>query len=269
MTKKLVLALIAAVAFSAPAVAGDLKYTMHMEAKAAANASSDPMSAMAGGMISQMFPAGGLDQQVVASEKGMRSEWKQDFGGMKAGTIILLKADGAQFVLDPAAKTYYKMPGIPAEMAGMMAQMNPKVTVGKRGEFETVNGMKCEHITLNMTMALPGIDPSQLPPGMPSELSMAYNMWLSDSIKVPPAATAAGLSMLKQFGFDQLPELKQFSADGRMLVKGVMSMFGVDMIMETKDIKTESVAADLFEIPKDYKEVPPPGGGGFVPAPVR
>jgi len=72
--KKLVVALVAVLALVAPLSAAELKYTMHMEVKPAANAASDPMSAMAGGMLAQMFPPGGLDQTVIAGEKGMRSE---------------------------------------------------------------------------------------------------------------------------------------------------------------------------------------------------
>lgn len=265
MTKKLVLAVVAAVAFSAPLRAAELKYTMHMEAKAAANAANDPMSAMVGGMLSQMFPPGGVDQIVIAGEKGMRSEQKQEFGGMKAGTVMLIKNDGAQFVLDPVAKTYYKMPAMPAEMAGMMAQMNPKVTLGKAGVFETIDGMKCEKVTMNMAMAIPGVDPSQLPPGMPTELSMSIDMWLSETVKTPSSAGAASTSLMKQFGFDQMPELKKLAGDGRLPVKTVLTMFGIEMIMQIKDIKNEAASADLFEIPKDYKEIPAPGGG-LVPA---
>lgn len=266
--KKLTVALIAAVALSAQLQAAELKYTMHMEAKAAANAASDPMSGMVGGMLTQMFPPGGLDQMVIAGDKGMRSEQKQEMGPMKAGSIMLVKPNGTQYVLDPAAKTYYKMPELPAEMAGMLASMNPKVTMGKSGVFETIDGMKCEHITLNMTMAIPGVDPSQLPPGMPKELTMAMDMWLSDSVKAPASAGAASMAMVKQFGFDQLPELKKLSADGRLPVKTVLSMFGVEIIMNVKDIKNEAVDAALFEIPKDYKEIPPPGGG-LTASPVR
>lgn len=259
--KKLLVAFVALVAVASPVSAAELKYTMHMEAKSAANAASDPMSAMAGGMISQMFPAGGLDQMVIAGDKGVRSEQKQEFGGMKAGTVMLIRPDGTQYVLDASTKTYWKLPAVPAEVTGMMAQMNPKVTIGKRGGIETINGMKCERITMNMSMAIPGVDPSQLPPGMPTELTMVYDVWLTDAVKMPAAAGAMSTGMLKQFGFDQMPELKKLSTDGRMMVKGVMSMFGVEMIMESRNITTEVAAPELFEIPKDYKEVPPPGGG--------
>lgn len=257
--KKLVVAIVTAVAFSAPLQAAEIKYTMHMEAKAAANAASDPMSAMAGGMLTQMFPPGGLDQMIIAGDKGMRSEQKQEMGPMKAGSVTLIKPDGTQYVLDPAAKTYYKVPAAPPEMAAMMAQMNPKVTVGKMGVFETIDGMKCERVTLSMSMAIPGIDPSQLPPGMPAELTMGMDMWLSDAVKVPASAGSSTMGMAKQFGFDQLPELKKVLGDGRLPVKMVMTMFGVEMIMTVKDIKNEAADPALFEIPKDYKEVPPPG----------
>ena len=256
--KKLVVALVAAVALVAPLNAAELKYTMHMEAKAAANAASDPMSAMAGGMIGGMFPAGGIDQLVIAGEKGVRSEQKQDFAGMKAGSVVLIKPDGTQFVLDPSTKTYWKQPPVPAEVTAMLAQMSPKVTLGKRGEFETIDGLKCEHLVLNMAMAIPGVDPSQLPPGMPTEITMQYDLWLTDAVKMPASAAAMSTGMLKQFGFDQMPDLKALTTDGRMMVKGVMSMFGMELIVTSKGITTESVAPELFDVPKDYKEVPPP-----------
>jgi hypothetical protein len=265
MTKKLgvalAVALAAVLACATPALAGELKYTMHIEAKAAASGANDPMSQMAGGMISQMFPPGGIDQIVTAGEKGMRSEQKQEFAGMKAGAVMLIKPDGTQYVLDPAAKTYYKMPVMPAEMAAMF---KPKVGATKTGVFETIDGMKCERVTMNMTMPIPGIDPSQLPPGMPAELPIVFEMWLSDAVKLPAGAGGAAMSgLVKQFGLDQLPELKKLGADPRLPVKTVLSLFGVDMVMTAKDIKTESAASDFFDIPKDYKEVPAPGGGGL------
>jgi hypothetical protein len=268
MAKRLLVSVVALLALASTVSAGELKYTMHMEAKQAANAANDPMSAMAGGMIGQMFPAGGIDQVVIAGDKGMRSEQKQAFAGMKAGAIMLVKTDGTQYVLDPAAKTYYKMPAAPPEMAAMLAQMNPKVSIGKSGVFETIDGVKCEHVTLNMTMAIPGIDPSQLPPGVPAELSMAMDMWLADSVKMPAAAGASLTSGMKQFGFDQLPEIKKLFEAGRLPVKMVLTMFGVEMITTIKDVKTEAAAPELFEIPKDYKEVPF-GSGGQPGAAIR
>lgn len=75
-----VVALASLVALAPAANAAELKYTMHMEAKPAANAASDPMSAMLGGLVTQMFPPGGLDQVVIAGDQGLRSEQRQDMG---------------------------------------------------------------------------------------------------------------------------------------------------------------------------------------------
>lgn len=246
--------LVAAVPLSA-----ELKYTMHMEAKQAANAANDPMSMMAGGMIAQMFPPGGIDQEVTIGDAGMRSEQKHEFAGMKAGTVTLMKPDGAIFVLDPSTKTYWKQADMPAEAAEMFAQMNPKIKVGPRGVFETIDGKRCEKISVTMTMAIPGVDPSQLPPGMPSEMTMAYDMWMTDAVAMPKVAGGAANMLVKQFGLDQIAELKQFANDGRLNMKTVMTMFGVEMTMTTKNVTNGPVPADTFAVPKDYKEVPPPG----------
>jgi hypothetical protein len=247
------------VLFAAVPLSAELKYTLHMEAKAAANAANDPMSMMAGGMITQMFPPGGIDQEVLVGDAGMRTEQKHEFAGMKAGTVTLAKADGTMYVIDPSTKTYWKQAGLPAEAAEMFAQMSPKVTVGPRGVFEMVDGKRCEKISVTMTMAIPGVDPSQLPPGMPAEISMAYDMWMTDEIKMPKAPGAAVNVIAKQFGLDRLEELKQFASDGRMNMKTVMTMFGVEMTMTTRNVNTAPAPAGAFEVPKDYKEVPPPG----------
>lgn len=256
LTRKLVPALLAVLAVAAPATAAELKYTMHVEAKAAAVVPTDPMSAMAGGMISEMFPPGGIDQLVIAGERGVRSVQQQEFGGIKAGTIALIKPDGTQYIIDPSTRTYSKQSPVPEDVTAMMAQMKPRVTMGERGTFETLDGKKCERIVMNMSMALPGVDPAQLPPGMPGEITMTYTMWLTDEVKMPTTGASLSTSVLKQFGFDQMPELKKLTGDGRMMMKGVMSMFGVEMIMTSTGVTTESVAADLFEIPAGYKEVP-------------
>jgi hypothetical protein len=259
MTRKWILALwviLAAAAAAAPANAAELKYMMHLEAKAASVAPTDPLSAMAGGMLSEMFPPGGLDQLVIAGERGVRSVQQQEFGGTKAGTITLVKPDGSQYIIDPSTKTYWKQPAVPAEATAMVTQLNPRVTVGGGGTFETIDGMKCEHIALSVLMAIPGMVPGQLPAGMSPDITMTYDMWLTSDVKMPTSGASTSTMILKQFGFDQLPELKKLTGDGRMMIKGVISLFGVEMRMTTTAISTETAAASLFEIPADYKEVP-------------
>ena len=252
MVRKLIVSVVLALSVIVPLNA-EVKYTMHMEARMSANAANDMMAQMAGPMMMQMFPAGGIDQLVIAGERGMRSEQKQAFANMKAGTVTLVKPDGSIVMLDPSSKTYWKQP-TPAEAAAMLGGMKPDVKITKRGEFETINGMKAEHMLLTITMAIPGVDPSQLPPGMSPELSMTYDVWMTDAVKMPPGAAALASSAMKQFGMGDMKELN----DGRMMLKGVMTMFGVEIVMTSTGFSTEPAAADLFEIPKDYKEVPAP-----------
>jgi len=253
MVRKLVVSVVLVLSAIVP-LSADVKYTMHMEARMAANAANDPMAQMAGPMMMQMFPAGGIDQIVIAGEHGVRSEQQQAFATVKAGTVTLMKADGSMFMLDPSSKTYWKQPVMTAEAAGMLAGMKPEFKVVKRGEYETINGMKAEHLVLSMTMSIPGVDPSQLPPGMSPDITMAYEAWMTDAVKMPKGATTLAASAMKQFGMGDVKELN----DGRMLLKGVMTTFGVEIVMTASGFSNEAVAADLFEIPKDFKEVPSP-----------
>jgi hypothetical protein len=253
MVRKLVVSIGLALLAIVP-LRADTKYTMHMETRMAAGGGNDPMSQMAGGMLTQMFPAGGIDQVVVTGDKGTRTEMKQAFANFKAGTVTLMRPDGSMVMLDPTSKTYWKQAAMSAEATAAMAGMAPQVKVAKRGVFETVNGMKAEHLTLTMTMAIPGVDASQLPPGMAPDFTMSYDVWLTDAVKGSAGASALSATMLKQFGMSNVKEL----SDGRMMLKGVMSMFGVEIVMTTSAVTNEPAAASLFEIPADYKEVPSP-----------
>jgi hypothetical protein len=253
MMRKLIVSAVLVLAAIVP-LSADVKYTMHMEARMAAGGSNDMIAQMAGPMMMKMFPAGGLDQVIIAGERGMWCEQKQAFQTTKAGTITLMKPDGSMFMIDPSTKTYWKAPSLAAEAAGMMGGMKPEIKVVKRGEFETINGLKAEHIVLALTMPIPGVDPSQLPPGMPGELTLSYEAWMTDAYKAPAGAMTLASAMLKQLGLGEIKEL----SDGRMMVKGVISIFGVEIVTTATGFSNEPAAPELFEIPKDYKEVPAP-----------
>jgi hypothetical protein len=242
-----------------------LKYTLHMEAHQAANAAQDPLSSMMAGLMSGVFPEGGLDQAIAVSERGTRSEQKQAFSGLPAGTVTITRPDGTAVGMDPAAKTFWKQTSGIDVAAATMAQLpaKPDVKVKKTGEFETIEGMKAERVNVSLGLPLP-ISPdqlSQLPPGFPTSLTITMDVWVTDAIKVPSTNTALADSMLTKFLPDQ-SGLKELN-DGRFMLKTVMNMFGVEMVTTVKDIVKGDVADSLFEVPKDFKEVPPPGGGGL------
>ena len=248
--------------FNPPAAAG-LKYTVHMEVRQAANAPQDPMSQMMANVMGNIFPPGGIDQAVSVSEKGVRTEQRQAFSGMPAGTVLVTKADGSGVGMDPAAKTFWKQPNATDAAANALAQMGgakPDVKVKKTGEFETIDGMKAERVNVSLGLPLP-IDPSQVPPGFPTQLSVTMDVWLTDAVKSPIAGSATTNEMLSKLLPDQ-SALKDLN-DGRFMLKQIMNMFGLELVTTVKDVVKADVADTLFDVPKDFKEVPPPGGGGF------
>lgn len=244
-----VLAFVAAVPLSA-----DTKYSIHIDARPAPGGAKDPLSQMAGGMLVQMFPAGGLDQSIITGERGTRAEQKQAFAGVKAGTITLIRPDGTIIVVEPASKTFWKQPATSAAVSEALGGAKPDVKVTKRGEFETINGMKAEHLTLVMAMKIPGLEAAQLPPGMALDLSLTCDVWLTDAIKAPGGDASLVGGLLKQFGLGDVKEL----GDGRLMVKGVLSALGLEIVMTTGPITSEDVPASMFDVPADYKEVPAP-----------
>jgi hypothetical protein len=232
----------------------DVRYTLHMEVRQASSGGGDQLSMMMGAMLTQMFPPGGVDQLVVSGPLGVRTEQKQAFAGMPAGLITIVKADGQTFMLDPAAKTYSKQPIVPAEASAAMAGMKPDIKVTKTGKFETIEGMKAERVDMAMSMPMPGMDAAtlaQMPPGFPTKIDLKMEMWVTDAIKQPAGAASMTESLMKQFGLTDVKDLN----DGRTMIKGVMSMMGIEMVFTTKGFSNEAAPASLFEIPKDYKEV--------------
>ena len=251
MVKKLVAVLVFALVAAVP-LRADVKYMIHMEARPAANASGDPMSQMMAGMLGQIFPPGGIDQTVTQGDKGMRSEQKQAFANIKAGTVTLVRPDGSMLMMDPSTKTYWKQPAVAESLTAGLGGATPEVKILKRGEFETIAGMKAEHLQMQMTLQIPGVDPAMA--AQLGDLTMRFDVWLTDAIKTPAAAGSLSATVMKQFGLGNLKEL----SDGRMMLKSVMTMFGVEIVTTSTGFTNEPAPASLFEPPADYKEVPSP-----------
>jgi hypothetical protein len=257
------LLLFVAFVFAPPTAAG-LKYTVHLEVRQAAGGSQDQLSMLMANVMSNLIPPGGVDQAVSVSDKGTRAEQKQAFSGLPAGAVLLTRPDGSGVGMDPAAKTFWKQPTGTDVAANALAQMGgakPDVKVKKTGEFETIDGMKAERVNVTLGLPLP-MDPAQLPPGFPTQLTITMDVWVTDAIKSPVTGSAASNELLAKF----LPDptaLKDLN-DGRFMLRQVMSMFGLEIVTTVKDVVKGDVADTLFDVPKDYKEVPPPGGGGLT-----
>jgi hypothetical protein len=271
MVKRGVSALAMVVVLVAPPSA-ELKYSSHTQMRS--GTSGDQLSAMAGGMMGQLYPVEGVDETVYVGDRGMRVEARQARLGMPAGAVLVTRADGSKFGIDPAAKTFWKVaPAAPDVMASLGAKTD--VTLNKTGQFETIDGMRAEKVVITVSMPLPGIDPARLPPGFPAALTATMTAWLTDAIKAPRNVPAEELGVLDRFAAGALTELAK---DGRFALKSVTEAFGLVVETTRSDFSTVDVPASMFEVPDGFKEIAAPqariggsaGARGLTsPAPSR
>jgi hypothetical protein len=206
-------------------------------------------------MTEMIVPAGGLEVSIVEGARGSRVEYNKAYLVMPAGAVTLLRPDGSMVVLSPADKTYWKLP---ADASALPPGMTPKVTTKRTGEFADVAGVRSERVTIDLRIAIPVPDGVQLPPGMPTELVMTGDMWITDRFKAANKSAGMAMGGLGQFGLDKV-------LNGGMPMRSVMRsplFAGKEIETVVTKIGEEPAAASLFEIPADYKEVPAPTGMG-------
>jgi hypothetical protein len=262
MVRKFIVTILLAV-LGAASLDAELKYTMEMKQNKIENApaASNQMLAMMGQQaIQQILPGGTAKMIYIVGDHGMRTEFVTAGMGVGAGTVSIMKPNGDIFMLNPAAKTYWKMSANQA--AGMLAQagVNPEVKVTRTGEMTTIMGVRTEKVTMNMNIPLP-IPPealAQLPPGFPTSIQMVLDNWIAvDKYKQYAAMTVKANSILSSFGVDGS---KMDGIPMRALMRA--DIFGpVEIESVITEIGEEAVAAALFEVPADYKQVAGPGGG--------
>ncbi len=238
------------------------KYTIHTDMQQDPSAAANPLAAMAAGQLGSMVPPGGADQIVTTSlTKGTRTEFAQGFMGVTAGTVTITKPDGSSIGMNPANKTYWKQPvgdAGPGPAAALAAMgITPTVKIDHPAGVQTIDGMKASHVVMTISMALPLPPGVQAPPGMPSDISTVFDAWMTDAVKLP-AASGPALDVLQKMG---LSDMKGF-ADAGFMLKGTVSVLGIQLVMTTKDISHAPQPAAIFDVPADYKEVPAPGGRG-------
>jgi hypothetical protein len=228
------------------------KYSSHTQMRTVN--SGDQMSAMIGAAMSQVYPPEGVDQTVYLGDLGMRVEVKQAMAGMPAGTVLITKADGTRFGMDPAAKTFWKIAAVsPDALAALGVQ--PNIKVSKTGQFETIAGMKAEKVIITVKIQLPGVDPANLPPGMPAELGLTMTVWMTDALKAPKGQSAVDLGALSGMAGGALKEL---AGDGRLTVKSLIQGFGMELETTTRDYGPTTLTPAMLAVPEGFKEIPQP-----------
>ena len=246
------LTVVVLIAISCASLRAELKYTMKMEARDAATpptTAANPMLAMIGGMVlNMMAPPGGVESTITVGDRGTRTEYNKAYELVPLGGARITMPDGTSVVIDPAKKTYFKIP-LAAAMPMMTQQV--KASVSRTGEFATVAGVRAERAKLDIRMPLP------MPPGMsgfPTELSITGDAWLAEQYKKYAAASRAMASALGAMGLDQMMAIG-------LPVRSIMrsELFaGKEIESIVTAIAEVTVPASTFEIPAGFTEVPAP-----------
>ncbi|MGE5835077.1 MAG: DUF4412 domain-containing protein [Acidobacteriota bacterium] len=244
----------------------ELKFTLHTDLNRIEGVTPNDWSALISQLAGNVVPAGGVDHVVLVGDKAMRMEQKQTFAGMPAGMITLYR-DGARYGINPAAQTFWKYPPqLGADELKAMAGRKPEVKVVKSGQVQTINGMRAEQVTTTLTMPMPGEIGASGARGLPGELMVTFDVWVTASVK-PPAGWVPLIDqeILSRLGLSS----PQSFTDNRFPLKAVVRVNlvnAMEVLMTVKDIANQDVPDSVFEIPKGYKEVSPRGGRGTPPS---
>jgi hypothetical protein len=251
-------ACVVAAAMAVPAAAAELQYTVHLEAHASSVPAAPPTSpvlALLGPMVVGVIaPPGGLDTTITVGARGMRVDYPVAYLMIPAGGSMITRPDGSIVVLDPAAKTYWKMAGLSASTAA--AGVKPTVEVKRTGTFATIAGLQAEHATVTIHAALP-VSVGAGMPGLPSELVITGEAWLSDRYKQYSGLTSSLVGGTGVLGLN--PENM-----GGFLVRALLrgELFGPQELETVVTHLVEITApANYFDIPAGFTEVQPPAPG--------
>ena len=233
----------------------ELKYTMKIEARPSSVPTPPPTNPVLGmigaAVVSSMAPAGGLEMTVTVGERGTRVEYAKDYLIVPAGGATIVRPDGSMIVTNPAARTYWQM--AKPDLAAMGAK--PVVTIKRTGEFSTVAGTRAERATMEIRVTLPVPAGATLPSGIPAEMVMTGEAWLSDQYRQYSKMTS-GMMGASALGFDAM-------ANEGFVVRSIMrgEILGNQEVEAVVTSLAESaVPASLFDVPAGFREVPPPTG---------
>lgn len=267
MKKRMLAALLLAVVCAIPLAAqstGGMRYVMKMELQQLSGEAAqggNPMAAMMVEQLKQMvFPQGPVEMEFLTDGQSVRTEMRAQMATMPKGAIVLYPAgqtDG--YVLNTAEKTYYVMkpPQAPV-LPGGMTLPKPEIAVKPTGTFETIVGHKAEKVTIAWRMAMPIPEGAELPPGMPTEVTMDIENWCASDLKIPSGAMRMMSGMAQSmpgFGLEDIAKACPFALRSTMRMSMMPGYAIVSTVTSTSDA---SPAADLFKVPPDFKEVPAP-----------
>jgi hypothetical protein len=265
MTRKLIVLILAIFGAVAP-LRADLTCTSRTEftpAPSAADANAapvNPMLAMIGSqLVRQLLPGGPSETTTYISEKGTRTEYlKGGTAQYREGTTTLLLNDGSFIVLNPADKTYWKTTLQAITAGAPAAGIEPHVASMTTSDVETIAGVAARRTTFEISIDLPIPEPirSQLPAGFPSAITMSGEVWTATAPfeKYVPIFSKNLQAVGGPLG---LGKVLTGGIPMRLLIRSAL-FADQQLEMHVTSIAEQTLAASLFEVPADYKEVPGP-----------
>jgi len=258
MVKRLAVVVVLLALVAVP-LSADLKVVSRLEVrKVETTGPVNPFFAMMGNaMAQQMGAMNGTETTTTIGDGVIRSEMNKPLGGLPAGAMTILFADGSMIGINPAEKTYFRatMPDVAA-----LAGLAPSVTVNRTGEFTELLGHRVERVVLDLRMPLPIPTEAmaQLPPGFPTEITMTIENWTAEAfraygtqmVKGNPAMAALGLAQVADIGFAM-----------RQIVRTPM-LAGYEMETNVTSVAETTTPAGFFEVPEGYRQVAAPAGFG-------
>ena len=233
---KQTLATIFVLALSASVAHADLRYTTHVEVRmTSVSTTGNPAFTQIATLLQGIVPSGGMRTYLNANAARIEP------AAGAAGPVILFREDG-EVVLDPATRTYWRMSALRDVLVNKSA---PQPSFRRTGDFTMIRGQQAERVLFTTSVPLP-----LTPPGFPSMLTMEGELWVANA----HAAYAKSLSRLADLAGPPASRLQGLVL--RQILRN--AQFGYEVEYSVTEVEEAPVAAALFEIPADYREVSVP-----------
>ena len=257
---KVALALVLPALVAGPALAQQLTYKTHIEIR---TLQLDPLDSpldtvidVAGSDLRQIVLAriegGTADLTITVSDGAVRVEHEP------GGTAEIIRHDRGTVLLSPAAKTYWSVPNRPrnASLPGLSARLSWKRT----GVFETIAGAQAEQIVFKVTM-IPTDQRFAKMLGEPIMFGAHGEVWVAAQYgRYGRMAAAIAPQVLSVF-----PTLVELGEHGLIVRSTIVSeLLGpIEIESVVTHISEASLAPSLYDVPSDYRKVPPPPERGY------
>ena len=213
-------------AVSVSGVRADLRYTLHTEVRSTSIE------------LKAVLP----HTETVMLLKGDAIRIEQSRGAIRS--VLLIRPDG-QFVLNPEARTYRRIPDV---QSALTASATTAATFRRTGAFMTILGLRAERVEVTMSLPLP-ITP---PPGVPTVLPMAGELWVTD------AHRSYARSITRALGQSGAVTSELEGIVLHLAVRNVQ--LGIEMEHVVTELVEAPLAAEMFEVPDGFRAIIDPAG---------